>query len=185
MRRLAVSRASTAVAVVAVLVAVLAVMVFPGLSFGQTNGIHGGSPSDVFMRSERFPETCDPDGVPVDGVRIMPLQVEVEVPSHLLAYFSFDWSGLESHESGQVNPVLGGAELDAFPSRYTGNATGAHMGETVMSSFPNVGPGTHTVDVSASVAAIGPPFPGGGVRGRLFATLESCVLTVIVIPVAE
>ena len=89
MRGPSASRASTAVAVIAVIVAVLAVMGFPGLSFGQTTSIHGGSPSDVFMlREGRPPEVCTPDGVPFDSVKIMPLQVDVEVPSHLLVYFS-------------------------------------------------------------------------------------------------
>jgi len=180
MRRLSASRASTAVAVVAAIVAVLAVMGFPGLSFGQTTFSHGGSPSDVFMRVERFPQTCDPDGVPADSVTIMPLQVEVEVRSHLLVYFSFEWSMLGSHEVGQVNPELDGAGADSL-SRSTGNPTGGHIGGTLMSSFPNVDPGTHTVDVFAAVGSV----PGGGAHGRLFANLESCVLTVFVIPVAE
>ena len=180
MRTPSASRTSMAIAAMAVIVAVVAVMGLPGLSIGQTTGIHGGSPTDVFMRSERFPETCAPIGVNVDSVKIMPLQVEVEVPSHLLVYFSFEWSMLESHEVGQVNPELDGAEA-AFIWRFTGNSTGTHIGGTVMSSFPNVDPGAHTVDVFAAVSSV----PFGGMRGRLFANMENCVLTVMVLPAAE
>jgi hypothetical protein len=165
------------VAVVVATVAVLGVMV--GVGIGQTAGFHGGSPSDVYSLSERTPEGCAPIGVNSDGVGFMPLPVEIEEPSHLLAYFSFEWSGLESNEGGQVNPRLDAADLEAFPSRYTGNATGSFIGGTVMASFPNVGPGTHTVDVYAAVSAF------GGVHRRLFASLESCVLNVFFIPAAQ
>lgn len=177
MRRPSAPRASTAIAVVAAIVAVLAVM-FPSLGFGQSTLSRGGSPSDVFMRSERFPETCAPIGVNVDSVKVMPLQVEVEVPSHLLAYFSFELSMLDSYETAQVNPELDGEEA-VFLWRFTGNVGGRVSG-TVMSSFPNVGPGTHTVDVFAAVG----PIAGRAPDGRLFANMESCVLTVFVIPVA-
>ena len=181
MRRLSASRASAVVAVIAAVVVVLAVMGFPGLSLGQTTSIHGGSPSDVFMlREGRPPEVCTPDGVPFDSVKIMPLQVEVDVPSHLLVYFSFEWADLDAHEGGQVHPELDGTG-DGFMWRFPGNAHMALMGETVMSSFPDVDPGTHTVDIFASVSAI----PRGTDHGPLFANLQSCVLTVFVIPVAE
>jgi hypothetical protein len=156
---------------------------FPGLGLGQTNGFpHGGTPSDVFMRSERFPDTCAPIGVNTDGVTVMPLQVDVPVPSHLLAFFSFEFVGLDTHESAQVGPIVAGEEALTF-SRFTGNQTGSHEGNMVMSSFPNVDPGTHTVEVSAAVAG-NVPLPGGSVHGSLFATLENCSLTVIVTPVA-
>lgn len=181
MRRLSVPRTSTAVAIVAVIVAVLAVM-FPGLGFGQTSTSHGGTPSDVFMRSERFPDTCAPIGVNTDGVTVMPLQIEVPVRSHLVAFFSFEFVGLETHESAEVDPIVSGEETQTG-SRFTGNQTGSHMGEMVMSSFPDVDPGTHTVEVYAAVAG-NVPLPGGSVNGSLFATLENCSLTVIVTPVA-
>jgi len=175
MRRLAAPRASPVVAVVAAIAAVLAVMVFPGISFGQTTTSHGGSPSDVYTLGEREPERCTPIGVNVDGVNFMPLQVEVRVPSHLLIYFSFMWSGLDSYEGAEISPGLDGGG-NGFPSRYTGNTLGRHMSGTVMSSFANVGPGTHTVDVYAAVAGL------GGTQGQIFASLESCLLTVFVMP---
>jgi hypothetical protein len=69
-------------------------------------------------------------------------------------------------------------------SRFTGNATGNHEGKMVMNSFPDVEPGTHTVEVYAAVSG-NYPIPGGSVQGSLFATLENCSLTVIVTPVAD
>ena len=105
MRRVPAPRASTAVAVVAAIVAVLAVM-FPGLGFGQTNFIHGGMPTDVYtlMSEKTVPHRCE------CGRRrlVMPLQVEVEVPSHLLVYYSFELGGLDANERAQVNPNLDG-----------------------------------------------------------------------------
>jgi hypothetical protein len=178
MRRPSASRASAAVAAVAVIIAVLAVTGFPGISFGQTTGFQGGSPSDVFMLREETPEGCAPIGVNADSVTIMPLQIEVGAASHVLAYFSFEWSTLAIREQGQVNPELDGTG-DAFEWRFTGNPGGRVSG-TVMSSFPNVDPGTHTIDVFAAVAAI----PGGTDQGPLFANLENCVLSVFVIPSA-
>ncbi len=178
MRRLAVRRTASA-GVLGVIITVVAVMAFSGVSIGDPTASHGGSPSDVYTLAEREPEQCAPIGVNADGVNFMPLQVEVEVPSHLLVYFSFEWSGLKSNEGGEVTPRLDAGD-GAFPSRYTGNATGSFIGGTVMSSFPIVGPGTHTVDVYAAVAAI----PFGSAQGQLFARLESCRLTVFVIPAA-
>jgi hypothetical protein len=178
MRRPTASRTSTAVAVVAAVVAVLAVMGLPGLSFGQNTAIHGGSPSDVFMLRED--EGCAPDGVPADSVKIMPLPLELEEPSHLLVYFSFEWSSLDTREQGQVNPELDGTG-DGFEWRFTGNGTAGTISGTVMSLFPNVDAGTHTVDVFAAVGLA----EGGGERGRLFANLSNCVLTVMVLPAAE
>jgi len=179
MRRPTASRTSTAVAVVAAVVAVLAVMGPPGLSFSQNTAIHGGSPSEVFMLRED--EGCAPDGVSADGMNFMPLQVELEEPSHLVAYFSFGWHSLDTHEQGQVNPELDGTPGgDGFEWRFTGNGTAGTISGTVMSSFPNIDAGTHTVDIYAAVN-----LASGGPRGRLFAGLSDCVLTVMVLPAAE
>lgn len=176
MRRVHAPRASTAVAVVAAIVAVLAVM-FPGLGFGQANGIHGGSPTDVFMQRAEDEQVCAPIGVNVDGVGIMPLQVEVEVPSHLLVYFSFELGGLDTNERAQVGPQLDGNGED-FDPVFAGNTDG-RVPATVMHSFPDVGPGTHIVDVFASVFQVGPED-----QGRLLASMGDCVFTVFVIPAA-
>jgi len=168
-----------AVAVVATIVAVLAMMGVPGLSFGQDTVIHGSSPSDVYTLEERAPEDCAPIGVTADGVSIMPLQVELEAPSHILAYFSFDLSGLDPWEQAQVNPELGGDPVgEGSYWRFTGNAKGRPQSATVMKVFPDQDAGTHTVNVYAAVAD-----QFGGVHGQLAANLESCVLTVFVMPV--
>ena len=81
MGKLAVSRASTAVAVVAAIVAVLAVMAFPGVSIGDPTLIPGGSPSNVIMNTD--PLICaDAD---VGGTNAMPTAVSLEDEAHLLA----------------------------------------------------------------------------------------------------
>lgn len=177
MRRPSALKPSTAVAVVASIVAVLAVM-FPGLGFGQANGIHGGAPTDVFMKRVEDEQACAPIGVNADGVSVMPLQVGVEAPSHLLVYYSFELGGLDTHELAQVNPQLDGAGGADFDPVFAGNMDGRVPG-TVMHFFPDVGSGLHTVDIFASVFEVGPKD-----QGRLLASMGDCVLTVFVIPVA-
>jgi len=165
------------VPVVAAIAAVLAVMVFPGLSFSQTTGIHGGSPSDVYTLMEDHPD-CAPIGVNVDGVGVMPLQVNVDAQSHLVVYFSFELADLDAYETVQVNPQLDGGGAAGFDPNFGGGTFGDVTSATVMSSFPDVEVGTHTVDVYAAVAR------RGDVHGALSAGLADCVLTVLVIPVA-
>jgi hypothetical protein len=177
MRRAPAPRASTAVAVVATIVAVLAVM-FPGLGFGQAHGIHGGSPTDVFMQRAEDEQVCAPIGVNADGVTIMPLQVEVNGPSHVLVYFSFELGGLDTNERAQVNPNLDGGGGADFDPVFSGNSDGRVPG-TVMHVFPDVDPGTHTVDIFSSIFQVGPRD-----QGQLLASMGDCVLTVFVIPVA-
>jgi hypothetical protein len=177
MRRAPAPKASTAVAVVAAIVAVLAVM-FPGLGFGQANGIHGGSPTDVFMQRAEDEQVCAPIGVNDDGVGIMPLQVDLEARSHLLVYFSFELGGLDSNERAQVNPNLDGAGGADFDPVFSGNSDG-RVPSTVMHVFPDVDPGTHTVDIFSSIFQVGPRD-----QGRLLASMGDCVLAVFVIPVA-
>jgi hypothetical protein len=94
MRRFTVPRASTTVAVVAAIVAVLAVM-FPGLGFGLSSTSHGGTPTDVYMTQD--PEVCTPTGdkIGIEQVQLVPTIVNVGQQSHLLAYFGGMWSGFQ------------------------------------------------------------------------------------------
>ena len=169
---------STAVAVVAAIVAVLAVL-FPGLGFGQPDSFRGGVPSHVFATRAEAPEACAPIGVNVDGVQVMPLQVQVGVPSHLYVTFSFKLSQMAAHEVVQVNPNLVGVDGPDFNPNFARDATLRTVSETVTQFFPNVAPGTHTVDVFASVFQVGPRD-----EGPLQVDMEDCVLTVFVTPVA-
>ena len=179
MRRVPAPRASTAVAVVAAIVAVLAVM-FPGLGLGQTTSIHGGVPSDVFTLMKD--KDCAPIGVTADGVGVMPLQLDVGTESNLLVYFSFELAGLDVYERVQVNPQLdgtaGGTAAADFDWLFTGGNFNDVTSSTVMSSFPDVEAGPHTVDIYAAVSR------KGQVSGQLHADLADCVLTVFAIPVA-
>ena len=163
-----------AVAVVATVVAVLAVMGVPGLSFGQGTVIHGGSPSDVYALREPEQEGCAPGRVTVDGVSILPLQIELTAPSHVLVSFSFDVAALASHEKVSLSPRLDGSS-DDFQWLFFGNSREGAPG-SVTSVFPDQEVGTHYVDIYAEVQ--GPH----GYPGRLDASLETCTLTVFVIP---
>jgi hypothetical protein len=179
MRRLAVRRTATAGALGAI-ITVVALMAFPSVGIGDPTTSHGGSPSDVYMQTEPAPEPCAE--VPADGTTAMPQDIQLAVPSHVLAYFTFEWSGLDAHEFGLLNLVLDGSgpgpNYEFTPANPRINPNG-----TVMWSFPNVPPGTHTVAVYAAVDDLDPIPGGSGQDSGLFAALENCALTVFVIPV--
>jgi len=181
MRRLSVPRASTAVAVVAAIVAVLAVM-FPGLGLGQTTGVKGGSPTAVYMTEN--PSFC----AEVDnfGGSVISQEVTLDAPANLLAYFTFEWGTLSERLEGLISFAL----LDAtreFPENvvagsnewgFPGNRI-PRTSSTVMWSFENVPPGTYQVHGTARVDQA----PAGGLPGNAAtAGLGECALTVFVIP---
>jgi hypothetical protein len=158
---------------VAAVLAVLALAV--GVGIGQPVSSHGGTPSDVFMKTQPAPEACVEDVNP-DSVTAFPLQIQVAATSHVLGYFTFEWNGLERGETGQLNLVLDGTGSD---SQYDYARTKAPINPngTVMWSFPNVAPGTHTLAVFAWIdQTSGNP--------DLLAGLENCSLTAFVMPVA-
>jgi hypothetical protein len=167
-------RASTAVALVASAVAVLAVM-FPGLSLGEATTSQG-VPSTVFMQRE--PGMC----AMVDGTQaaVMTLDITLDGPSHLLLYFTAEWGSLNSREEGLLNP-----SLDFEPPFEWGISghTIPRTTSTVMWSFDNVPAGTHNVGVGARIEAS--PDTSNPPGGNPSSGLNECALTVFVIPVAE
>lgn len=171
MRRLSGPRATTAVAVVAAVIAVLAVM-FPGLGFGQTNGIHGGSPTDVFMQGT--PAVCSNEGT------LMAQELTLAEESHLLVYFTGEWTGLGVNETGFLWFRLDGTDTDfdwEFPGHRDPETTG-----TVMWTFENVAAGTHTVSAHSEVRTI-PPGQEPGFEAS--AEVDHCAFTVFVIPAVQ
>lgn len=165
------------VAVGLTVAAVLMVIVVPGVGIGAPTTSHGGSPSDVYMKTQPAPEACVEDINP-DSVTAFPLEIDVPVTSHVLASFTFEWTGLQRAEAGLLNLVLdgtgSGSQYDFAKTRARINPNG-----TVMWSFPNVAPGTHTLAVFAWIdqtGSIGTP--------DLVAGLENCSLTAFVIPPA-
>ena len=125
MRRPSVPRASTAVAVVAAIVAVLAV-IFPGIGFGQPIFSHGGIPTDVYTQTLGSPndEVCAE--VPVDGNDIMQQPFEVAVPSLVVAVASFDWEGLGDREIGVTHLELDGPFWKSPPWRHLVHGPNSH-----------------------------------------------------------
>jgi len=179
MRRPSVHKASTAVAVVATIVAVVAVM-FPSLGLGQTTGVKGGSPSAVYMNKN--PDFCTT--VDNAGGSVIHQEVTVDAEAHLLAYFTFEWGSLKERLEGLVDiallasdeTVVGDSDEWGFPGDRIPRTSG-----TVMWSFEDVPPGTYTVHGAARVDAT----PAGGLPvSELSADLEECALTVFVVPVA-
>ena len=167
------SRASTAVAVVAATVAVLAVTVFPGLSFAD---IQGGSPSDVFTQT--LPDTCLTAGP--NGETAMGQAFTLDAESNVLVYFTFAWGRLNANEEGLIMIGLDGEE-GPFEWGFPGNNTTTRTSGTVMWTFDNVSGGEHRVDAFARVDVI----PSGSRGGAPpVADVNGCALTVFVIPPA-
>jgi hypothetical protein len=184
MRRPSVPRASTAVAVVAAVVAALAVM-FPGLGFGQTSTSHGGTPSDVYTTTGPPPgEICT--YVDTFGVApILPTGVTVAEPSNLLVYFTSEVSGLHGDAelllTFRVNDDAGN-EVAQMGEWGVSNDTRLHDTKTVMWSFDNVAPGAYEVFVDARTDPVPGPPGGGNTNNNPSAALEQCALTVFVNP---
>jgi hypothetical protein len=176
MSRLSVPRASTAVAFVAVVVAVLAVM-FPGLGFGDPGESSGGSPTNAFMNT--VPGGCSQ--VDHEGVNPMPTAVAFDQGSHLLVYFTSQWRALDV--SGTL--LLGFELLHADGEFVTGTPLWSEEASlvtpasgTVMYTFEDVPPGLYTVQMFAQTRPARP-------LGHPHVILENCALTVIVVPGAE
>src|SRR5215218_2878901 len=169
MRRPSAFRVSTAVAVVATIVAVLAVM-FPGLGFGLTTTTHGGTPSDVFMSTE---PNCVDEPVGTEPRSLLPTTVIVgEELADLLVYFTTTSSGIGlDRELLLTLQVEGGGFFMSSPQWIShGNSPRTpHSTLTVMWSFPDVPFGQYTVQATA--------------RGE-GANLQSCALSVFVMPLA-
>ena len=164
MRRIFRTRAATAV--LAGTVSILALTMFPGLATADLATTQGGSPSAVFMQTSAGP--CE----------VGPQEVTVTATSHILAYFTFEFVGLDAHETGQVwfDFDETGIPLDwHFPGEKAANNRTA---ATVMWSFNDVDAGTHTVTPRAG------PVIAGGKPGVPSASLEHCAFTVFVIPAA-
>jgi hypothetical protein len=174
-------RASTAVAMLASVIAVSAVML-PGIGFGETSTFRGGSPSDVFMQTN--PGFC----ATVDGSGGSVIQQEVTLSeeSHLLVYFTFEWGTLSQTLEGLVDIPLLASDGTVISGSQEWGFAGSSMPRTsgtVMWSFDGVLPGTYTVHGAARVDAT--PAGGHPVGGAISAGLNECALTVFVLPFAE
>jgi hypothetical protein len=181
MKRLSVPRASTAVAVIAAIVVVLAVMV--GVAQGLISG-QAGPPTQVFMQTTEgdVEEVCL-DPVTRENQSAMHQDLHLEAGSSVVALFSFGLTHLDVHERGIVGIILSGggepghrfaSEIWGFP----GNANFSNSSGTVTWSFPDVPTtGDYTVDVRAFLGF--PEEPSHEVRQ---ATMEGCSLTVFVSP---
>lgn len=174
MKRAFAPRASTAVAVVAAIVAVLAVM-FPGLGFGQTNSGHGTSPSDVYTQT--FDDDfCGATELNQNGQLIMDQGFTLEAESNVVVYFTFQFGFRTPRQEGLMSFGLDGASTNkewgvAAPGSTTAQFFSVRQSTTLMWSFDNVAPGVRHVQAFARVST--------GSAG-----LSGCALTVLVSPVA-
>jgi hypothetical protein len=178
MRRPSVPRASTAVAVVAAIVAVLAVM-FPGLGFGQTNSGHGASPSDVYTQTNAG--TCAE--VSLDTVNVMRQSFTTDVETNIVAYFTGQFGSLQQLEEGRLFFTLDlpDTHVESGDQAIAGNIE-PRTTATVMWSFVNVPAGDVEIGVGARVEQhVG---ASGDVNPAPSSDLKNCAFTVFVSPVA-
>lgn len=179
MRRLSVPRASTAVAVVAAIVAVLAVM-FPGLGFGQTSTSHGGTPSDVYMTTEA--DVCHGDKIGTEDVVLLPTPVEVGQQSHVLVYFGSMWSGFEADSALVIRvEIFDGSGFSRVSPGFSVNNGQVHGSGTVMWAFEDINPGTYTVQAVVALY----PERGAFISHGDGANVQNCALTTFVNPLAS
>jgi hypothetical protein len=174
MSRLSVPRLSTAVSVVAVVVAIYAVM-FPGLGFGQTNSGHGVSLSDVYTQT--FDDDfCGNTTLNQNGQLIMDQGFTLEAESNVVVYFTFQFGFNTPRQEGLMSFGLDGANTNkewgvAAPGSITAQSFSVRQSTTLMWSFDNVAPGVRHVKAFARVSTG-------------FASMSGCALTVLVSPVA-
>jgi hypothetical protein len=170
-------------AVLGGVVALLAVVAFPGLGVGAPTTSHGGSPSDVFMTTESESVCNGDDKVRTDPVSLLPTAVSVGVDSHVLAYFSSTWSGVGKETELVLKlQITGDGFFESSPEMITqGGSQGItiHSLGTVMWTFEDIPAGDYTVEATAQLAAF-----TGAVKSGDGANLQACALTAFVIPAA-
>jgi hypothetical protein len=183
MRRLRAFRASTSVALVATIVAILAVM-FPGLGIGETTTSHGVMPSDVFGSTET--EICA-DVDTFGRAPIMPTEVSVSETSNLLVYFTSEWSGLNTDTellvTFRVNDGAGEVASTGFEWGLSNSGQG-HESGTFMWTFDGIDPGVYSVFADARTDPVPGPRGGGNTNNNPSAVMENCAMTVFVVPTA-
>jgi len=175
---------------------VFAVMAFvvlvavPIAGMSDTLSISGGTPSGVFMSVEtqvdRF-QLCPEDPVGTEPVNFGPTTVEVpeDQPSHVLAFFTSTWSGIDNEAALVLSLQLEGEDFFAKSADWIATGTGGARGRayhstgTVMWAFEDVPPGSYTVHPTAQVGGSQGAFNSGA-----GATLHSCALSAFVIPAA-
>jgi hypothetical protein len=158
-----------------VVVAVLAVMVLPGLGIGQPTSSHGGTPSDVFMSTD---PACATPGMRQREALSTPVAVSEE--SHVIVSFSAEWA-LDPGVEGLLTFDLGNADTGWFTDFEWGvPGSRMHTTQSVTWTFADVPAGDYNAIAYARVD----PMPLGPGGGRASAVLDSCALTVFVIPAA-
>lgn len=180
MRRFSVPRASTTVAVVAAIVAVLAVM-FPGLGFGLSSTSHGGTPTDVYSTVDD--EVCHGDRIGTEDVVLVPTTVQVGQQSHILALFGGMWSGFEMDSALLIRiEIFDGNGFQRVSPGFSVNNGQVHGSGTVMWTFENIPAGTYTVQAVVALFPEHGAFVPHGNTGHTGANVQNCALTLFVNP---
>ncbi len=159
-------------------VAIIAVVGLPVLGIGQTttSSGHGGSPSDVFTKTNAG--TCL-DKVSLNDKNVMQRTFTTGVETNVVAYFTGQFGSLERREEGRLYFTLyfPGGNTESPDQAIPGNLV-PRTTATVMWSFVNVPAGSVQVGVQARVEQ----HPPGEKAPK--SDLKNCALTVFVMPIA-
>jgi hypothetical protein len=172
--------------VLGAVVALIAVLAFPGVGFGVTATSHGLTPTDVFSSTE--PETCavvDTFGT----APILPTQVSVSTTSNLVVYFTSEWSGFSTDTelllTFRVNDDAGNEVVSTpFEWGVSLDYPRLHDSGTFMWTFDGIEPGVYSVFVDARTDPVPGPPGGGNTNNNPSAAMGNCAMTVVVSPTA-
>lgn len=158
-----------------VAVTMLVVVSFPVLGIGEPTTSHGGTPSDVFTAVD---PTCATPGMRQREALSTP--VTVGELSNVIVSFAAEWA-LDPGVEGLLTFDLGNAETGWFTDFEWGvPGSRMHVTQSVSWTFGDIPSGDYNAIAYARVD----PMPLGPGGGRASAVLDSCALTVLVVPVA-
>ena len=162
-----------------VVVAVIALVVLPGLGIGQPTTNHCGTPSDVYMSTSEVNSVCNSNEAQRRPVSLMPTAVTVGQQSHVLVYFTSTLSHYRLTPELLLTLQIEGTNFSETSDAWIEQgrpARGPHATVTVMWAFGDVAPGDYTVSATARM--------GGPLNGGPGAYLQACALTAFVSPIA-
>jgi hypothetical protein len=156
-----------------VVVAVIAAMALPAI--GQVITSHGGSPSDVFMTTDRQ-ECSGEDPIGRGAASLLPTPITVGGQSHVVATFTATVTNDNEPRPETVMRLrIEGTDFEASSPQFIERGANGHSTVAVMWTFDSIAAGDYSVLARARLPGRRPSEPG--------AVFQACALTVFVTPV--
>jgi hypothetical protein len=159
---------------------VAAVALLPGVGFGEAQVYEGSSPTRVYTVED--PGLCPLDKIGYPGQQFRVMNIQVDQPSQVVAYWTMKWSTGRTQVEGELGAHIEINGVDGYYDRspgdgFTWNLGDGHQTATVMWPFQNVQAGEYDVQVGAIVVPA-----AGRLQQNQGVTLQGCTMTVFVIP---